>query len=213
MPVTKQLTFPLELKSTSDLGEFEGMLAVYGNVDLGGDIVMPGAIKEIVTTPDGSVRILDSHDTRAPVGKGKLTDTVDGLRIKGKLDLAVARARELLSLMKSGIINGLSIGYDVIGADGSEIRPDGVRLLKRLKLWEGSLVVFPMNPLAQISAVKGIDQCKSVGEWESVLRSLGASKRKARVMALHNWQIQNGPEPEVDPTELTELFNSISREG
>lgn len=212
MPEKKQLTFPLELKSTSDLGEFEGLLAVYNNVDLGGDIVMPGSIQETVTTPDGSLRILDSHDTRSPIGKGKLTDTPGGLHIKRKLDLAVARARELLSLMKSGIINGLSIGYDIIGADGAEIRSDGVRLLKRLKLWEGSLVCFPMNPLAQISAVKGIDQCRSVGEWESVLRSLGASKRKARAMALANWNIYQGPEPEADPAELTALFNQIAKD-
>jgi len=208
MPATKQLTFPLELKIASDLGEFEGLLAVYGNVDLGGDIILPGAIQETVTTPDGSLRILDSHDTRAPIGKGKLTDTPAGLHIKGTLDLAVARARELLSLMKKGIINGLSIGYDVL-PDGAEMRADGVRVLKRLKLWEGSLVVFPMNPLAQISAVKNLDQCRSVADWESTLRALGASKRKARAMAIDNWKIQQGDEPEPDFSELTERFKSI----
>jgi HK97 family phage prohead protease len=212
MPATKQLTFPLQLKSTSNLGEFEGMLAVYNNVDLGNDCILPGAIKEIVTTPDGSLRILDSHDARSPVGKAKFTDTPGGLKIAGKLDLAVARARELLSLMKSGIINGLSIGYDVIGADGSEIRQDGVRLLKRLKLWEGSLVVFPMNGSALISSVKGIDQCKSIGDWEATLRALSVSKRKARAMAIANWKIYQGPEPEIDPAELTEQFNLIAKE-
>lgn len=211
MPDIKQLTFPLELKSASDLGEFEGLLAAYNNVDLGNDIILPGAIKEFDLTPDGQIRILDAHDTHAAIGKGKLTDTSTGLHIKGTLDLAVARSRELLSLMKKGIINGLSVGYNILPG-GQEFRGDGVRLLKRIALLEASLVVFPMNPLARITSVKGIDKCQTVAEWESVLRSLGASKRKARAMAIDNWKIQQGAEPEPDFSELTERFKSISKE-
>lgn len=208
MPDKQQITLPLGLKSASDVGEFEGTLAAYNNVDLGNDIILPGAIKEFDLTPDGQIRILDSHDTHAAIGKGKLTDTPTGLQIKGTLDLAVARARELLSLMKKGIINGLSVGYSVLPG-GQEFRDDGVRLLKRISLSEASLVVFPMNPLARIHSVKSIDQCKTLAEWEAVLRSLGASKRKARVCALHNWPILKGDEPPRTLSEIVDQFNSI----
>lgn len=208
MPEKKFLAIPLDLKAATDSGEFEGLLSVYGNVDLGGDIVEPGAFKEIVTTPDGSLRILDGHDVRAPVGKGTLTDMPTGLWIAGKLDLAVARARELLSLMRSGILNGLSIGFDVLPG-GAEIRQDGVRLLKALKLWEGSLVVFPMHPGARVMAVKSIENVRTIGDWERILRGHGISKRKARAMALGDWKIITGAEPEPDPQDLLERFNAI----
>lgn len=207
----KTLAFPLSVKSVDDAGTFEGLLSVYGNVDLGGDIVERGAFQKIETTPDGSIRILDGHDARAPVGKGKLIDTPSGLFLKGTLDLGVQRARELLSLMKQQIISGLSIGYDIL-PDGSETRPDGVRLLKKLRLWEASLVVFPMNPAAQITSVKAVDGYKSIADLEAAMRREGYSKRKARVCALHNWSILKGAEPEAGFAEMIEEFNSISPE-
>jgi hypothetical protein len=202
-----QLIRPFSIKSASDVGTFEGLLSVYGNVDLGGDIVLPGAIQKVETTADGSIRILDGHDTRSPVGKGKLTDGPDGLRIKGTLDLGVARARELLSLMKQGIVSGLSIGFNIL-PDGMEMRADGVRLLKKLHLFEASLTCFPMNPEAAITSVKRLPA--SIAELETGLRNIGFSKRKARGVALHAWPILRGPEPEVDLKELTELFDSLS---
>ncbi len=206
MNESRQLMVPFEVKGTSDAGEFEGLLSVYGNVDLGGDIVVPGAVQKVETTPDGSIRILDGHDVRSPVGKGLLTDSPEGLRLKGQLNLAVARARELFALMKQGVLGGLSIGFNILPG-GAETRPDGVRLLKRIHLFEASLVSFPMNPLATISAVKQLPA--SIGELESGLRNIGFSKRKARHVAQHAWPVLRGPEPEVDLAELIEDFNSI----
>lgn len=204
-----KIAFPFAVKTAGDSGSFEGLLSTYGgSPDLGNDLVLPGAFVKVETTADGHIRIFDSHDVHSPLGKGKLTDTPAGLHIKGVLDLAVARAREVLSLMKSGIISGLSIGYSIL-ENGSETRADGVRLLKRLHLIEASLVSFPMNPLAQISSVKTISSYKIIGDLESALRSLGYSKRKARVCAAHNWPILRGPEPEPEISELTERFKSI----
>jgi len=210
MPEQK-LTLPLQLKSTSDLGEFEGILAVYNNIDLGNDIILPGAIKEFDLTPDGQIRILDAHDVHAPIGKGTLRDATDGLYIKGKLDLAVARAKELLSLMRQGIVNGLSVGFNILPG-GQEFRADGVRVLKRISLGEASLVVFPMNPRARVTSVKSIDSYKAIGDLESALRSLGYSKRKAHLCAEHDWPIIRGPEPEASFSDFIETFNSISKE-
>ncbi len=210
MPEHKQLTFPLAVKSVDDAGSFVGILAAYGNRDLGGDIVDPGAIKEFDLTADGHIRIFDSHNSHEPIGKGRLTDTPQGLHIEGKLNLAVQRAREVLALMKDGIISGLSIGYSIL-KDGAKY-VGGVRHLTALKLHEGSLVAFPMNPLAQVTSVKKLPECKTIGDWEGVLRAVGVSKRKARVLAIHDWPIIDGPEPEADFAELTEQFNSTAKE-
>ena len=171
---------PFEIKELSETGSFEGLASVYGNVDLGGDVVEPGAFKEFALTSDGSIRILDGHNTRAPIGKGKLTDTHVGLAIKGQLNLKVSRARDVYELMKDGIIGGLSIGYDTL-VGGSEIREDGVRLLKKLKLWEVSATAFPMNEAATVSGVKSIPQFETIRECEAWLRDeVGLSRGAAK---------------------------------
>jgi HK97 family phage prohead protease len=183
---------PFEVKELNDAGSFEGVASMYGNIDLGGDIVMPGAFKQFATTKDGSIRILDSHQTRSPIGKGKLTDTHFGLVLKGQLNREVARAREIHALMKDGIIDGLSVGFDIL-PNGAEVREDGVRLLKELKLWEVSTTAFPMNQSAQVSAVKTLEKINSVREMEDMLRdAVGLSRAQAKLHAGAIWSTLTG---------------------
>lgn len=51
-------------------------------------------------------------------------------------------------------IRGLSIGYDTLLSDFV----DGVRHLKELRLWEGSVVTFPMNEMATVTSIKMADE-------------------------------------------------------
>lgn len=184
---------PFEVKQLDERGTFEGIASVYGNVDLGGDIVLPGAFKEFVETRDGQVRVLDAHDSRRPIGKARVTDTHLGLAVKGRLNLAVTRAREIYELMKDGIVDGLSIGYDVIQPDGSEVRADGVRVLKKLKLWEISTTIFPMNPSALVSDVKSLERVTDIRELEDLLRdAVGLSRAQAKLHAGAIWATKTG---------------------
>ena len=41
-----QVAVPFELKEIADAGTFSGLGSTFGNVDLGGDIVEPGAFAE-----------------------------------------------------------------------------------------------------------------------------------------------------------------------
>lgn len=183
---------PLEIKELTEAGTFEGLASVYGNVDLGGDIVMPGAFKEFNLTKDGMIRILDGHNTRAPIGKGQLTDTHLGLAVKGKLELKVARAREVHALMEAKIIDGLSIGFDILPG-GYEIDDKGVRRLIGIKLWEVSTTAFPMNQSATVSSVKEIERVKSVREVEDWLRdAAGLSRSQAKLHASAIWKTLSG---------------------
>lgn len=183
---------PIEVKELTDEGAFEGLASVYGNVDLGGDVIEPGAFKEFSLTKDGQIRILDGHNTRAPIGKGRLTDTHLGLAIKGKLEMAVARAREVHALMKSGIIDGLSIGFDIIKG-GAQTDEQGVRRITRIKLWEVSTTAFPMNQAATVSAVKEFARVRSVRETEDLLRdAVGLSRSQAKLHAGAIWKTMSG---------------------
>ena len=64
----------------------------------------------------------------------------------------VARAREVHALMKTGALDGLSIGFRTIRA--RQDAKTGVRRILEADLWEISVVTFPMLPSARISNVK-----------------------------------------------------------
>jgi uncharacterized protein len=150
----EQLNCRLQIKSITEQGQFQGLASVYGNVDLGGDVVVAGAFQKTLADRGGEVPILWQHDLKSPIGLGKLTDTASGLAIEGQLILAdVPKAREAYSLLKAKVLRGLSIGYESVKSDVK----DGIRFLRELKLYEVSLVTVAMNELAQVAAVKAND--------------------------------------------------------
>lgn len=149
---TKDFRFEIKLDPLND-GSFSGLAAVYGNVDLGNDVIEPGAFSKTIVERKGTVPLLWQHDPSRPIGMGKLVDSADGLRIEGKLALGVSYAKDAYEAIKSSIVDGLSIGYDVVKRDFK----DNVRYLKEIKLWEVSLVTFPMNEMARVSSVKSED--------------------------------------------------------
>lgn len=144
----------LGLAPLSAAGVFEGYASLFGVVDLGRDMVMPGAFAESLARRGVSgVRLLWQHDPAEPIGAWTtLREDARGLFARGRLNLGVARARELVALMRQGAVDGLSIGFKVGGA-----RTDprsGVRRLHKVDLWEISLVTFPLLPQARVAAVK-----------------------------------------------------------
>lgn len=148
-------TLNLKIKSVDegDQGTFEGYLSVFGNVDLGGDVVEKGAFDKTLQER-GTFPLLWQHDHKSPIGTLDAETNDRGLRVRGKLLLSVAKAREAYDLLKAGIVKGLSIGYEAVKAD----HKDGIRRLREVKLHEGSLVTFAMNPLATVEAVKGDEE-------------------------------------------------------
>lgn len=208
----EQLQVAVEYKALGDAdGSFEGYASVFGNVDLGGDVVAKGAFKELDLTKDGMVRVLNSHNTRDPIGKAVVREDDHGLFFSGKLILDLPSARNVYSLMKSGIIDKMSIGYDIL-AGGAEMMESGVRKLTALKLWEISVTAFAMNPQARIETVKTADSIKTIRDYEKFLRDAGFSAARAKQLASVGFK---APETERDANDradvrrLTELIKSL----
>jgi hypothetical protein len=151
MMKTKHIAF--DFKKTASDGTFEGLLSPYGNVDDGGDEVVAGAYEKNLREKGAQRPLLWQHMTDCPIGTLMLDDRTDGLYCKGSLLMSIPEAKRAYELLKAGIVTGLSIGYR---ATRDEIQ-GGVRLLKEIVLYEGSIVTFSMNELAQISSVKSID--------------------------------------------------------
>ena len=146
----EQTAFAFELKHAADAGTFTGLASVYGNKDLGGDVVERGAFTKTLQERGTDVPILWQHDQRNPIGLGTLTDGYDGLTIKGRLDLNTDEGTRAYSGLRAGYLKGLSIGYDVV----KQKYDRDARRLTELKLYEVSIVTFPMNESAQIQSVK-----------------------------------------------------------
>lgn len=146
----------LAVSRPTQAGAFEGYASLFGMVDMGRDEIMPGAFRESLAARGPSrIKLLWSHDAREPVGVwDSVVEDARGLKVAGRLNLDVARAREIFALMREGAIDGLSIGFRTQRAVAD--RKSGVRRLYKVDLWEISLVTFPMLPQARVSSVKRI---------------------------------------------------------
>jgi uncharacterized protein len=130
-------------------------------VDLGRDLVAPGAFRETLAAKSPrAVKLLWQHDPSHPLGVWtEIAEDSKGLRVRGQLDLSVAKSREVHALMRSGAVDGLSIGFRT---EKSRKDPStGVRRLEKLDLWEISIVTFPMLPGARVAAVKAASRPRS----------------------------------------------------
>ena len=144
---------PARLTLDAD-GTVEGYASLFGAIDQARDMVMPGAFTQ--TLKERGLRkipMLFQHDPAEPVGIWlELVEDLRGLRARGRLIPDVRRARELLALLRSGVIDGLSIGYRTQrGIIDPRTR---VRKLYQVDLWEISIVTFPLLDGARVAAVK-----------------------------------------------------------
>lgn len=180
------LNLPCEFKALGETGSFSGYAAVFGNVDLGGDVIERGAFKEMVKNSDGRVVMLWQHNPREPLGTAKVEQDDKGLYFEGQLVMEDPMARRAHAHMKAKSVTGMSIGYDPLD---SEITTAGIRRLKELKLWEISPVTWGMNPLAGIDSVKTAQQVTNIREFEDFLRDVGKfSKSQAKLLASGGWK-------------------------
>ena len=153
----KELPFAVKEIDENDGQSFiiEGILAAYGNVDLGRDRIQPGAFRNFLQKArEKSVPLCWSHKLSEPIGILPIADMQerqDGLYVKGRLpreDTFVSG--RVIPQVRIGSVSKMSIGYDVVDATFS----GDVRELNELILYEGSLIPVPMNPKADILSFK-----------------------------------------------------------
>lgn len=156
MPANGDVSEParLETKAVYEDGTFEGYASLFDAEDMGRDVVMRGAFAESLRAKGAAgIKMLFQHDPAEPIGVWEeIREDAKGLYVRGRLMTAVAKAREVLSLMRVGALDGLSIGFKAQRTQRDA--RNGVRRILKLDLWEISVVTFPMLPQARVSAVK-----------------------------------------------------------
>ena len=168
--------FSFEVKSLSDLGQFSGLASTYGNTDQGGDCVMAGAFSRTLLEAGKQRPLLWQHSQ--PIGLVTLRDTPAGLIADGQLSMGIQLAKDAYELLKDSVIRGMSIGYQTVRDQVS----GGVRQLLELKLFEVSLVTFPCNEMATITAVKSMQRdeiSRAARELRDFYKSISGSNHHA----------------------------------
>lgn len=209
----KFLERPFEVKAVEDDGVFEGFGSIFGNVDSYKEIVAPGAFAESLAGWKAVGRlppVLWQHRSGEPIGPYlDMEEQAIGLRVKGQLLVNdVQRAKEARALMKAKAVNGLSIGF--VTREDSYDRVTGIRTLKKVDLWEVSVVTFPANPAAQISSVKSsIDAIETVRDAEAFLRDVGRLSQAQAAAFISRFKSLSGQRESDD--ELGDLVAAIKK--
>ncbi|WP_370334836.1 HK97 family phage prohead protease [Parvularcula marina] len=135
-----------------------GYAAVFGQPDLTGDIIRPGAfqqsikkMRKLIPAPSSRVMMLYQHAADRPVGCwDELKEDSHGLFVRGHLFADTRDGRDLVQLLCGRAVNGLSIGFRPRRARRGR---DGRRELFDIDLWEISIVTFPMAPGARLTEI------------------------------------------------------------
>lgn len=173
-------SFPaLVTKADAELGVIEAIVSVIGNIDLGNDIIHPGAFTKTISERGNKIKILDNHQTFSgedaigkilklqEIGRDRLPDELreevpdatGGLLVEIQFMLDDPRSSAIFKRIKAGVIDQYSIGFEIMTSDISSVHIDDddevpVRNIREIKLWEISPVIFAMNDATSTVSAK-----------------------------------------------------------
>ncbi len=157
----EHMTVAVEWKTASgDPGELEGYFSVFGNVDLGGDVVLPGTFKNTLrywakqAQAGQPLPLIADHELSTDGVIGSVADAREDshggwLRARFSSD---PKAQSIRRKMIEGHIKGMSFTYEVVKHYLGTVAGKSVRFLQEVKMFEATVTPFPMNTLALASA-------------------------------------------------------------
>lgn len=151
--MSKKETAALEVAEVRLAGEDdEGQVTAsspYGRVDSYRTTFAPGAFR---TAVGRRIPMLLGHDPNAVLGSWTVEDAEgEALQLRGRMNLAVERSREVRALVQAGDLPGISVGFRTLK---DQRRAGGVREIVEAELMEASFVTFPAVPGAGVTSVR-----------------------------------------------------------
>ena len=129
-----------------------------------GDIIAPGAFTETLQKweeSNANIPLLFGHRMDDPLlNIGVVTEAEQdetGLKVKAVFDMTNERGAYAYKLVKEGRLSKLSFAYDVLDAAPRELDGMTVNELKKLDIFEVSLVPVPANQHAEVLEVKDVE--------------------------------------------------------
>jgi HK97 family phage prohead protease len=154
----EHMIVPVEWKTVSSgPGELDGYVSVFGNVDQGGDVVLPGAFRNTLrywSKQAQPLPLIADHELSTGGVIGSVHDAREdgtGLRVRARFS-SDAKAQSVRTKMIEGHVRGMSFTYEAVKHHLGTLAGKSVRYLQELKLFEATVTPFPMNTLAVGSA-------------------------------------------------------------
>lgn len=199
---TNRLVVPFECKALADADgqrTFEGYGSVFGGLDSYRDTIAKGAFRSTLRewkTKGRLPKMLLQHgggflggsaSDMVPVGQWiEMREDETGLYAKGRLFDSVDPL--VYEAMKAGELDGLSIGFRVRKSKMDE--ETGIRTLTDIDLWELSIVTFPADDSARVSAVKADGTLPTAREFERWLRrEAGFTEAQAKAIVAKGYRL------------------------
>ena len=171
---TKSFAAHVKADQTSDSGEFEAIVSVFGNVDSYGDIVEPGAFAESLSAWKSSgnpIPVIWSHQWGDPdshigevldaaellPGDAKLPEAIKangGLWIKGRVDMGEPRAAKVHRLLKGRRVTQFSFAYDINDAAQETVEGVSAYHLRKLHVLEVGPTLIGANRATDLVSAK-----------------------------------------------------------
>ena len=143
-----------------------GYLSSFGNVDHDGDIIEKGAYAKSITERLNSIYFLNQHDWKKPLSKFKtLIEDDKGLYFESMPLPDTSYGNDVIKLYEAGVLNEHSVGFQTVKSDYDKDKQ--VRIIKEIKLYEGSVVTLGANSNTPFngfkSSIKEVDdQIKTI---------------------------------------------------
>lgn len=153
--------FGFEVKANESKREFEGYASTFGNVDRHNDIIHKGAFESSIKNklPKGEIKVLYQHFD--PIGMPlEMYEDENGLFVRGKVSKTTL-GNDVIILMQDGVIDKMSIGFDVMEGGQNTEKDTGIRNITDIDLWEFSPVTFAANNSADIQTLKDLRSDRS----------------------------------------------------
>jgi HK97 family phage prohead protease len=191
-----------EFKADSRRRQVVGYASTFGNVDLGGDVVLPGAYRKTLAEdlPAGRIKVKHNHERLIGMPVHAEEDSTGLLTISkiAPTDLG----NETLILIEEGALDRMSIGYTAEEKRNTVRSGRSVRELVKIRLSEWSFLdVQPMNESARVVGLKA-----------RLPRELGGTKGSAEEAAELEWlrALSEAMRPKDPAAELRALIGEVS---
>ena len=166
------------------------------NVDLDNDIIVPEAFTKTLMErgPAGKNLVWSLVDHKADMAN--VIGKPEELYVEGDMLVAVTpiveteKGTDMLKLYEAGLVNQHSIGFSTIKSDWQSEKQD-VRVIKEVKLYEGSAVLWGANPETPTISVKSQTKEDLNNRLERLLKAFRGGKFTDDTFALMEIQIKN----------------------
>ena len=165
------------------------------NVDLDNDIIVPEAFTKTLTErgPAGKNLVWSLVDHKADMNN--VIGKPESLYVEGDALIAITpivgteKGTDMLKMYEAGLINQHSIGFSTLKSDWQD-QSQNVRVIKEVKLYEGSAVLWGANPETPTISVKSQSKEDLNNRLEKLLKAFRNGKFTDDTFALMEIQIK-----------------------